>query len=283
MIDLETLREAKELCQDNEAAGKAIFRNRLGDFRAQTYLELVSWRERIDIPDDIKRLQRVAHAMEYLGVRLDDFFVRLELMELLWDYFNQDGRRDSLAFYSQAGLLIKDFHIDVGAIMDAIAPIVIGTNQVLKQKDARDLPGFADIRKGAKRSFRDKIPNNLLLLVDDTERWWPRIKVIRDVVSHRSHQKLVFGRPGDPKMFQVYDEKMDPQMLEPAFLLPSNATVVRFEVYAAFIWAEINVFLDKLGALVADQLGRQITGGSGRISGRRYLVTELNNLVNAQH
>ncbi len=95
------------------------------------------------------------------------------------------------------GMAIKDFHVDVVSLMDSVAPALIQINGQLKPKDKKTLPGWPDIQPGSNRGYRQNLPDDLRELVDSANRWLPTVKKVRDVLTHRDHHTLIFGKPSD--------------------------------------------------------------------------------------
>ncbi|MBM4141838.1 MAG: hypothetical protein FJ242_10245 [Nitrospira sp.] len=252
MIKVETFKIAQKLCSVNTDEETVTFTNSLDDLHAQLSMSLLSLRAAGLKNLTHKRLELLANALSYLSLRFIDLTLRLQLMDWFWYKACQNKTQDDLFFHAYAPLFIKDFHIDVSSMMDAIAPIVILATQDLKEEDKIRLPSFSDVLPESKRSYREHLPNDLRAIVDERLRWWPNVKKIRDIVAHRDHLKLVFGPPTEGKLFQVYDQKNTPQILDEVLLYKSGHNVVNFEKYASFLWAELLVLLDRLGQSVAN-------------------------------
>lgn len=192
----------------------------------------------------------LAELYKYLSFRLTEIFKRLELInwmrEKIIESIADNVSEDWLLYGS---LIIKDFHIDIISLLDSVAPVIIESAIGLKSKDRVKLPGFPDIKKRSKRSYRKKLPDNLKALIDLTESWESDVKKIRDILMHRDHMHTVFGKPQEGIFFQIYSPGLlDPQLLDPAVLRENSKNVVDFRLYSADIVSEIIVFLDKLGS-----------------------------------
>lgn len=280
MLSLETLKLAKSLCVIDAEKGVAAFETSLGDLQAHLYDEMVLARAAGRL-DSIPMKRRLMHRfLWYMSLRLSDWLGRMSFMDWIWSEFAEEENAESLAFYSFGALLIKDFHVDVSALMDSFAPVGILLSHDLDSGEQLKPPAFADIQKGTKRSYRDACCPALLDLVDDTERWWPTIKAIRDVMAHREHTKIVFGEPRQRiKMFQVYDAQMAPRIIEKALLRPSTNNIVDFEKYASFIFSEIVTFAQRLGDIIAAEMKIAIHGKFVHQTRSTYLVSNMDELI----
>lgn len=187
----------------------------------------------------------------YVSFRISDIFLRLQLIDWLQDQFRNSGSETYSSWNTFASLAIKDFHFDLGSLMDSLAPAIIHSTVGLKAKDCKKLPGFADIQSGTKRSYREKIPGPILSVIDSTNKWWPFVKDIRDTLAHRQHDKIVFGSAATGILFQVYQPQFNPKIIDSCFLWPKGENVVDFRAYAAFVIAETLLLLEEIGSELA--------------------------------
>jgi hypothetical protein len=97
-------------------------------------------------------------------------------------------------------------------------------------------------------------------VVDTTNRWWPDVKRLRDILAHREHAKIAFGHASEGVLFQVYEPPALPLVAHPAFLWKGGTNVACFDRYSAYVLAEILVFMDALGRELANHLGWGIDG-----------------------
>jgi hypothetical protein len=223
----------------------------------------------------------LASAFRYQSLRLSVLLARTWQIEWMKENVSASRKTDSGLWTVFAALAIKDFHIDISSVMDSIAPVVIQAKGSIKKKDTKKLPGFPDIQSGTRRSYREKIPEDILTAIDSSVRWWPTVKRIRDILTHRDHNKIVFGTPADGVLFQIYEDMHEPKIIEPNFLWPGGKNVVDFELYAAFVIGEVLVLLDKLGKQIAFHLGFEEEGltKSIRTGNFRGLVRSLDRLL----
>ena len=158
-----------------------------------------------------------------------------------------------------AGLAIKDFHTDIGSLMDSIALMLIRLESTVSLDGW--VPPFSAIQneQGKKKTYRKTIPESILLVVDETDRWWPTVKNVRDLGIHKEHLRIVY--PGlsedDGLLFNVYRGGFTPVISEPLVMYPNGNNVVDFSLYSGFILAEVLMFLEDLAAPIADSFGVQ--------------------------
>jgi len=279
MINVETFKIAQKLCSVNADEQTVTFTNSLDDLHALLAGYLLALKgPGLTFPTH-ERLNLLVNSLKYLSLRFMDLTLRLQLMDWFWCKSCQDRTQDDLFFYAYAPLFIKDFHIDISGVMDAIAPIAILATQDLKEEDKTRPPGFPDVLPESKRSYRYHLPDDLRTIVDETQRWWPQVKRIRDIVTHRDHLKLVFGPPTEGKLFQVYDPENGPQILDEPLLYKRGNNVVNFEKYASFLWAELLVLLDRLGQSVAKHTSYSLQQMSLRQTKLMFIVRSWDEMV----
>lgn len=210
------------------------------------------------------RFQALSDSFKYTSKRLTDILIRLQ--EINWkralltydiEPSTVTPHIDPIVFnYSNfLGLSIKDFHVDIISFMDSLAPVIIQAEANLKSKDKKNIPGWPDIQKNSNRSYRANISDDLCSAIDNCERWLPLLKKTRDLLTHRNHEKIVFGNPKDGLLFQIYDQEMQAGIVLPEVLYTSGNNVVDFELYSAFILSELFVLIDDLGVLIAQKIG----------------------------
>jgi len=218
---------------------------------------------------DSEKYHKLSSAFRYTSLRLSEVFVRLELFRFIGNEIARIPEADRLdemtkaptegapwMWNQYAGIAIKDFHADISSVMDSVAPVVIQVEGEIKKKDKSKLPGFPDIQKGSKRSYRKIIPSDILAVIDETDRWWAAVKTVRDVVIHRDHHRIVFPTLGDngSLLFQVYEGQDSPVVGGSQLLYPDGKNVVDFSLYSGFVIAELLVFLDDLANLIPNHL-----------------------------
>ena len=210
------------------------------------------------------RFQTLSDSFRYASKRLTDILIRLQ--EISWKRalltFDVQPNTftpqiDPIVFnYSNfLGLSIKDIHVDIVSFMDSLAPVIIQAESNLKPKDRKNTPGWPDIQKNSKRSYRAKMSGDFCTIIDNCERWLLLVKKIRHLLTHRNHEKIVFGNPKEGLLFQVYNQEMQAGIVLPEVLYNSRNNVVDFDLYSAFILSEVFVLIDDLGVLIAQKVG----------------------------
>lgn len=205
-------------------------------------------------PTNLAAQGQLARLFSYASLRLTDVFIRRGLVEFVRSQFASVFGEDAAGWYSFGALCIKDFHTDLGSLMDAVAPVILQACDCFDAQGEVRFPGFADIQRGTKRTFRSSLPTRVLETIDATEAWWPDVKLIRDTLTHREHHKIAFGGPAAGVLFQVYAPALSPKVVHPAFLWPTGQNVADFRRYSAYVLAEVLVFLEELGVALAEHL-----------------------------
>ncbi|MBU0704302.1 MAG: hypothetical protein KKC18_10605 [Chloroflexi bacterium] len=185
-------------------------------------------------------------SLNYVWLRLQTVFARLYQLDWMRDTLS--GRTDDEVgpWYTVAALAVRDFHTDVAAVMDSVPIAILRTYTRVSASDCRKPPGFADLQEGSKRSYRKRLPEAATQLIDATDRWWPTVKKVRDVLMHRPHSELVFGSPRMGVLFRLTDSDQRPLITETAFEHEGSSGVVSFCAYAAFVLGELLLLLDDL-------------------------------------
>ena len=76
-------------------------------------------------PSNLMAQAQLARLFTYASLRLTDICVRRGLVEFVRSQFASLSGKDTAGWYSFGALCIKDFHIDVGSLMDSIAPAAL--------------------------------------------------------------------------------------------------------------------------------------------------------------
>jgi hypothetical protein len=198
----------------------------------------------------------LASLFHYSSFRLTEVIKRLEFIHWTQNQLETNKESDLNKWSMFAALLIKDFHIDISSLLDSLSPVIIEAVLGLKKKDQKKYPGFADISKDTSRTYRSKLPKEFVGIIDSCDSWWPYVKKTRDILAHRDHLKVVFGKPSDGILFQVYSTDLRIALLaDPSIMWSQGKNVVNFVLYSAHIISEIILFLEQLGAALTIQLG----------------------------
>ena len=232
--------------------------------------------------ENVTSKKLLLRTFQYSSLRFSDLFFRLNLI----NWINKSCKRKTAPiygdWYTYTGLAIKDFHIDISSFMDSLAPIIIQSVIGLKEDDQKKFPGFPDILKGTKRSFRKNFPPELMTIIDSTNRWWPKIKTIRDILAHREHQKIIYSKPSDGIVFQVYGPGFSPKIIDKVFLCKQGHNIVNFDLYSAFIIVEILVFMEELARFLCKKLNLSLDTLTPSIRSEDYrlLLNSMDKLKN---
>ncbi|HVF61087.1 MAG TPA: hypothetical protein VNJ70_14875 [Thermoanaerobaculia bacterium] len=228
---------------------------------------------------DADRQSRLKSAVFYTSFRLSEALSRLSFIHWLRQQFQSTDPHDLWRIF--AGLAVKDFHVDVASLMDSVAPVIILTDNRIKSKDQIGLPGFADIQAGSPRTYRTQLNQDLVTLVDSAEAWWPFVKRVRDLLTHRRHSRIVFCSAADGFLVQVYDPADQPIITNSALAARLGTNVADFLLYSSWVMAEIVFFFDQLGRLLANrfQIPADVMQSGGRVGEWRPFLSSLNDLL----
>ena len=91
--------------------------------------------------------------------------------------------------------------------------------------------------------------------MDSTNRWLPAVTQIRDVLKHRGRLNLIAGDPSDGILFQLPGWIRSAPVLKSVLLDSERTDVVDFELYPAFVLAEIPALLNDLVLRLAAHVG----------------------------
>ena len=91
--------------------------------------------------------------------------------------------------------------------------------------------------------------------MDSTNCWLPAVTQIRDVLKHRDRLRLIAGDPSDGILFQLPGWTRSTPVLKSIPLDSERTDVVDFELYSAFVLAEIPALLNDLVLRLAAHVG----------------------------
>jgi hypothetical protein len=217
----------------------------------------------IDIYAD--RAGEISAAINYASKRLTELMVRQ--CQISWmkhalayapnpDVFAQFSDRNAVLWRLFMELAVKDFHRDASSLMDALALVAVQTGENRISDDNGRFPNWADVESNKLKlnKRREQISDDLLKIVDGVENWWPGIKAVRDLVTHRKYDLVIFGNSENGLLFQVYDHSKKPMILLPEVLYPKGKNVVDFDLYSAFAIAEMVTLFDEFGITAAAKM-----------------------------
>lgn len=240
-----------------------------------------------------QRIKLEAATFRYASLRLSDLFDRLELLEWIRREIAKVPELERIQAMTGpidehpwmwnvfAGLTIKDFHADVSSTMDAIAPLVIYAFGEVKKGDT---PGFADIQKGTKRTYRERLPQDCFDIIDATNTWWPIIKKVRDTLVHRDHFKLVFPGLGDDEslLFLAENNSHVPLVTEQRLMFTKGRNVIDLTLYTGLVVAHLLAFMDEISKDIAQNMNISSPTPSVRLGDFRRLAYSWERLTKPQ-
>jgi hypothetical protein len=219
-------------------------------------------------PHGSRDLQQLHRATTGLQPRTSDLLTRLQMIEWMRLQFASLGDPDSRHWSRFASLAIKDFHVDVGSLLDVVAPVVIRSTCLRMPKGYP--PGWAYL---VGKKCLQELPQNVRdLLVALDGAWAHHVREIRNLVTHGDHLRIVFHGAPVGTFFQVYDDEHAPQLLDPKLLDPLATNVVNFSLYSAFVLGELLVFFEDLGSVLAVNDGRNPSNLTPAIWGGDFSV-----------
>lgn len=291
MLEPDRIKRAQALISLGDSEYGDVLQTRFGDLGNELFIRSFSHRKNWKVTGS-EKYQKLTSAFRYTSDRLSDLFVRLELLRLIVNETARIPEADRLAEMTKApsegnpwmwnqyaSLAIKDFHTEISSVMDSVAPVAIQLEGEIKKKGKS--PGFPAIRKGSTMSYRNTIPSDILGIIDETERWWPAVKEVRDVGIHREHYRIVFPTLGenDSLLFQFY-EGHSPMIADPQLMYPDGKDVIDFSLYSGFIIAELLMFLDDLADPIANHLNIGSMTPAQRMGNFKELASSLDRLQN---
>ena len=280
-LDRDRVRRARGLFSQRAFEGADVLKTTFECLGAELSTRAIVARQVKASGRESRRTQSLSNAFRYATDRLSEVLIRLEYIRWMSEAISRAGDPATRSWHLFAGLAVKDFHVDVASLMDSLSPVVIQVRGELRPKDQRKPPGWGDIQRGTRRSYRDAIPPTLLACIDSAERWWRDVKEIRHLLTHRDHDKIVFGGPGLGVLFQIYEGSLSPQIVRPEFLWKAGKDIVDFELYSAAVLAEVLTLLDDLGKAIAGELRLTEEGltQSMRIGDHSSLTRSLDRLI----
>ena len=197
---------------------------------------------------DIAELLKATFA---IGSRIGDLLTRLHLIEWMRLQFAEMDHPESVVGWMRfASLAIKDFHVDVASLLDAVALVVIRASCVAVEDSTSGWePGWPAL---IGERYAAKLPQNVRdLAVGLDDAWAAHVRDIRNIITHRRHERVVYHGAAVGAYFQVYEGGRVPQILDPRLLDPQAHNVVNFALYSAFVVGEVLVFFEDLGSALA--------------------------------
>lgn len=292
MLERDRIKRARALISLGDSEYGDVLQTRFEDLGNELSIRSLMFRQRKNWKGitDSEKYHKLSSAFKYTSLRLSEIFVRLELLRFIGNETGRIPEADRLAEMTKspgegnpwmwdqyAGLAIKDFHSDISSVMDSVAPVVIQVEGEIKKDES---PGFPDIQKRTERSYRKTISPDILGIIDETNRWWPAVKMVRNVMIHREHLRIVFPTLGDNNslLFQVYEDGAGPMIVAPQLMHPGGKNVIDFSLYSASVIADLLVFLEDLADTIAHHLKIGSMTPSYRIGNFKALASSFDRL-----
>ncbi len=201
------------------------------------------------------------------------------LQNIVWDLWNigtlfdRLERTDRLAtegvlnedlWRLYCNLDVEHFFIQLRSILDYAATCIAAVAD-----RPRSVP---DDSMNKLRNWIDRNPGNASRLGTDlvpivrSHPRFPDIKDVRDDIVHRGGLTMVYGKPGESLLFQIH-QSWRPILTAPKEVMTPEG-LIDFRRYGALLFAEVLVFLEGLGAGLAQRLPvKHIALGDAQIKG----------------
>jgi len=166
-----------------------------------------------------------------------------------------------------AGVDIEIFHIELRAIMNYVAELISeytnkkGVVPTSFRKLYQWLPRNSENQKILGEDF-----TNLIV----SAKWFPDILNIRDMLIHQGAFTLVFGKPEDGILFQIYRDGYRELISKDFYILKEN--IASFERYAALYISQLLLFLEQFAKIFRNKLSFTSDIKDSRISAAGFDV-----------
>lgn len=184
--------------------------------------------------------------------RFTDILTRLRLVEHLKQDLYCDDNTMSGEWFGFGALCVKDFHIDVGSLMDALAAVIVTADVGFSGNKNDWMPSFSSIQNNQKnKANRSKLTERAKEVIDSSEIWWSLPKTIRDTVVHRAHLRMAFDSHDHGIFIQIYTGPGRTMIQDAFFQKEGNENVIDFRRYCAYVFTRILCFVDDVGEFVS--------------------------------
>ncbi|HEX4952080.1 MAG TPA: hypothetical protein VF017_01615 [Thermoanaerobaculia bacterium] len=191
-----------------------------------------------------KALVRAASSVTW---RLEELIIRRCYIEWLNDHFVGPVRGPSSQRLAFGRLAVRDFHVDLAALMDSVVPVVSAIDDPSRKRQY--WPSFNELFTGRGRDLWPPSPD-VKAFLQGTRGWWPFTCEIRNCMVHRRYSSLVLDDGGGTFLFQLYLTGDNPLVTEPLLRAEVGTDVADFFLYSAWAMAEAIHFLDAVGQLL---------------------------------
>ena len=284
ILDKQRIGRARALFVEDRHGEPHTFVNVFDCLSAEIQTRAIVIRQQDPLPTNLNSTLQIARFFRYASFRFTELILRIEQINWMQREFKTKQGEESVFWNLFAALAIKDFHIDLGSLMDSLAPVVLQATGAFDGQGESKLPGFTDIqKKGSPRAvkFRQSIPDNVLNAIDGTDRWWSAVKQVRNTLTHREHSKIVFSGPNQGILFQIYEPHYAPIVLDHNLLWQSGKDVADFRLYSAAVFAELLSSLEELGIALTETMNMSVDGlpDSMRTGDFTYLIEPMEQLL----
>jgi len=185
-----------------------------------------------------------------------------------------------------AGVDISLFHIEIKSIMDYIAEIIaecadkqllqeyVRTNKSLynpenfdKLKSWSNIPQkFAGLKHwltADAENIRHQCLDSNIAKIVETTLWYDEISFVRNKLVHKGDCTLVFGKPEEGILFQIFGDGCERVAMNDFYILENN--IASFERYAALYISQLLLFLEQFAEILRHKLSFMEDIGNSKI------------------
>ncbi len=253
--DLKTLKQATILFEEDQ---EGIFLK--GKFQL-LFLNLKTFPN-----PESKKEKKVVRLFGYIT---EDFWNISQILGRL-DWTRQktiEDEKSEFRWTIYASLDVQQIHYEFRSIMDYTAQ-AIGEIYRFPPKKSES---FERLLNWSKKN-PNKLDKKLYDVLNSTP-WFGQIRGIRNLLLHLGGSTLIFGKPKEGILFQIYKENFY-KIIDKNHIL-YNENVAYFEKYFAVYFSCLLVFLDKLSVIFAEKLGRGLPNNMVRNYGIGFQIVKL--------
>lgn len=172
-----------------------------------------------------------------------------------------------------ASLDVQLIHYEFRSIMDYIAQ-AIGRIYKTPRKKSESFERLLNWTRKNPNKLDDDI-SKLLLSIN----WFSQIRGIRNLFLHLGGSTLIFGKPKDGILFQIYKEDFY-KVIDKEHLL-YNKNVAHFDKYFAVYFSYLLLFLENISIILANKLGGALRENMVRNYGIGFQIAKswIENLI----
>jgi hypothetical protein len=196
--------------------------------------------------EDLWNISQIIDRIEWSRLQ----FIDDESSEYRWMYY--------------ASLDVQSIHYEFRSIMDYMAKAIGAIYSIPRKKSE----SFERLKNWSKKNPNrlDKDIEILLLSAD----WFGQIRGIRDLFLHLGGSALIFGKPKDGILFQIYKEDFHKVISKDHLLY--NENVAYFDKYFALYFSFLLLFLENISVVLANKLGAALRENATRNYGVGFQI-----------